>query len=138
MRTEKNLRSISIERFVWKWRVHIEHHIDTSNVEDRRALIVVEGWVDIVHSDGIDTEPLHESRISQADLAVGERILSRLWLVSRRSAWLIGNTDDLEALAGLLNNEIRALDGEGLDGRGDLGELSAECEERDGGLGIKH
>lgn len=115
------IRLLSVQTLVWQRAVDIQHHVDAGNVEDASTLIVVQGWVDVVDSDSIHTESLHESSITEADLAIGERILARLWLVSGRSAWLIGDTHDLETLSSSFNNEIWALDGEWLDGGGELG-----------------
>lgn len=93
---------------------------------------MVQVRINIVDTNSVDTEALHQRSITETDLGVGERILAVFWVVSRGSSWLVGDTDNLEALASGLDNEIWTLDGERGEGRC---ELSAKAEERDRSLG---
>jgi hypothetical protein len=46
---------ISRKTFVGEWGIDINNHIDSSGIEDACAKIMVEGWIDIVYSNSIDT-----------------------------------------------------------------------------------
>lgn len=80
------------------------------------------------------TNSLEQSSISQANLAVAERVLSSLGLVTGLAAGLVRSSDDLEALAGNRVDEIGPFDDE----RGDCSRnLGAERQKRNLGLVIE-
>lgn len=92
---------------------------------------MVERRVQIVYSNGVDTEPLHESSISEADGTIGEgvdtiskgrgssRLVSDFHSVSMNSCscllFILRNTNDLEP--GIVDtvHEVGAFDNKGAD-----------------------
>lgn len=74
--------------------IDVKNNVDTSSVEEGHALVVVEGGVDGICSDGVDTELLEQVDITLALLKVGERIESLIqfdWAVG-----LVADTDKVE------------------------------------------
>ncbi len=108
-------------------RVDVEHHVHAGGVEDAGALVVVQVGVDIVHADGVDTQNLEQGGITQADIGVAEGVAAGLLVVAGRAAGLVGDADNLQAVAGLGVDEVLALDLKGRDGDG---ERCAERQER--------
>jgi hypothetical protein len=56
--------------------VHIQEHVNTSSVEDGCTLVVVDLGNQVVNSDSVDTKALHNDRVSQASIAITQRITS--------------------------------------------------------------
>jgi hypothetical protein len=76
---------------------------------------VVYVGVDVVHTDSVDTENLEKGGIAEADIRVTQRVAAGFLVVAGRAARLIGDTDDLEAVAGLGVYKVVALDLKRLD-----------------------
>jgi len=97
-----------------QWRVDIENQVDTSSSKHGHALIVVQGCVDGVDTDGVDTETLEKGDITSANIRVRQRIplgLSDLC----GSTGLVINTLDKEWFS-LGSVEMSVLDDDGVDG----------------------
>jgi hypothetical protein len=99
---------------VGQWGVDIENQVDTGSSKHGHALIVVQGWVDGVDTDGVDTETLEKGDITSANIRVRQRIplgLSDLC----GSTGLVINTLDKEwvSLGGV---EMSVLYDDGVDG----------------------
>lgn len=93
---------------------------------------MVQVGIQVVHTDGIDTKNLHQGSISHADVTVAEGVLALVRLVAGRATGLVGDTDDLETVAGRGVDEVVAFDFHGLHGGGQ------SCAERDqGGLELR-
>jgi hypothetical protein len=56
--------------------VDIQDHMNTSSVEDRCTLVVVEIGDQVVDSDSVDTKALQKNCISQASITISQRITS--------------------------------------------------------------
>lgn len=76
------------------------------------------------------TQSLHQRSVSEADIAVAQRVDAVGRVVPRGSAGLVRDADELEALASLGIDEVGALDFDGGDSAGEMG-AGAECEELD-------
>ena len=77
---------------------------------------MVQVGVDVVNTDGVDAENLHESSIAHASISVGQRVLAIFRLVTSAATGLVANTNDLELVTRVGVVEFVALDLEGLDG----------------------
>lgn len=62
--------------------VDVEKHVHARSVEDTGALIVVEIRVEVVNTDGVDTQNLHQGRITQANVLVAKRVTLELGVVA--------------------------------------------------------
>ena len=78
----------------------------------------------------IRTQPLHQRRISEAHIAVAQRINPGRGIVPGGAAGLVRNAQQLEAVARGRVDEVGALDVDGLHGAGELGG-AGEREESD-------
>lgn len=86
----------------------------TYRIEDAGAVVVVGVGVEIIDTDSVDTKHLHEGRIAKAGALVRERVTGTGPVEARAATRLVGNADNLEAVASGLVGEVAALD---LDGR---------------------
>lgn len=77
---------------------------------------MVQVGVDVVNTDGVDAENLHEGSIAHASISVGQRVLAIFRLVTSAATGLVANTNDLELVTRVGVVEFVALDLEGLDG----------------------
>jgi hypothetical protein len=105
-------------------------------VEDGGTQIMVEIGVEVVDADGIHpwipgqreqearsdirTQPLHQGGISKTHIAIAQRVDAAAWFEPGRPAWLVGDADELEAVARLRVDKIGALDLNALDGSSKL------------------
>ena len=94
--------------------VDVDDHVDTGSVEDTGASIVVEGGVEVVRADGVDTHNLHEGSITSALVLVAEGIVAGL--EASRATGLVGHADNLELLASAGVVEVGSGELEGSDG----------------------
>lgn len=90
--------------------------METDGIEDTGALVVVKVGVNVVNTDGVDAESLHEGSITHASIGVGQRVLVLRGLVAGAATGLVANTNDLELVARVGVIKVVALDFEGLDG----------------------
>lgn len=95
---------------------------------------MVQVGVDVVDTDGVHTQHLHESGIAKAVGLVAQRVYSRLGLVAGRTAGLVCDSHDLEPGTGVLVDEERALHINGGHGSGQRG--SAD-EAKDSSLNLE-
>lgn len=56
----------SVERFIGKWTVDINDHIDTSGIEDGGTSGVIDIGIEVVDTNSIHAQSLHEDGIAQA------------------------------------------------------------------------
>jgi hypothetical protein len=87
---------------------------------------VVDIGVQVVNTDSIDTENLHESSITQALLLVTQRVLARLGVVSGTAPRLVGHSNDLEGIAVIID-KASSVNLERLDCRDSRGTERHEC-----------
>lgn len=79
---------------------------------------MVQGRVDVVRADGVDSEILHECCIAQTDLRVGERVAA-VGSVTSLAAGLIVDSEDHEAVASLGVDELLLVDLNGVQSEGE-------------------
>lgn len=82
---------------------------------------MVQVWVDVVDTDGVDAQHLHEGGVTEAVILEGQSILSRVGVVASAATRLVGDANDLEAVASGVVDEVVALDADGRDGGGQRG-----------------
>lgn len=124
-------RLTTIDALSRQRRIDVDQHVYPHRVEDAGAHVVVQVRVDIVDSDGVDAQLLHQRRVSKTDVPIAQRVGAAARVVAGGSTWLICKPDDLEAVVGDRVDEVGASDRDGLDGEG---EVSAKREERQDGL----
>lgn len=90
--------------------------VETYRVEDGGALVVVHVGINIVDSNGVDAQNLHESRIAKTLVLVAQRVDAGTWVVPGRATRLVGDTDDLVSSASDVVDEEGSLDIDGRDG----------------------
>lgn len=89
--------------------------------------------VDVVDTDGVDAENLHESCIAKTLVLVAEGVDARPWVVSGRAAGLVGDTDDLVPGTSGVVDEKGTLD---VDGRHGCSQGGGTNEAKDGSLDL--
>lgn len=78
---------------------------ETYRVENRNAVVMVEVRINVVDTNGIHTQDLHQSSVSKATIFVGQRIGGSI--VTSTAARLVGNTNDLISVtSGIVDKEI--------------------------------
>lgn len=82
---------------------------------------MVQVGVDVVDTDGVDTQHLHEGSIAKAVILVAQGVYSRAGVVASRATRLVGNTHNLEAVASGVVDEERTLNIDGGYGSGQRG-----------------
>lgn len=117
----------SVEVSAIQRRVDIQDHVDTSCVEDGCALVVVETRRQVIDTDGVNAQTLHESGIPQACIRIAERVL--VLGEARGTAGLVVDTQDLEPITGFTVHKVLSLDLDGNDGAGS-GRESADRREK--------
>lgn len=70
---------------------------------------MVDIWVQVVDSNGVDAKGLHEGGIAKADVGVAEGVLAQGRIIPRAATRLVGHADDLELLATLGVDKVVAL-----------------------------
>jgi hypothetical protein len=70
-------RHAAVNAFACQRRVNINQHVNANRIEDRSTQVMVEIRIDIVNSNSIDAQPLHQSSVSQADISIAQGIRSR-------------------------------------------------------------
>lgn len=77
----------------------------TYRVENGNAFIVVEVGINVVDTNGVHTQDLHQGSVSKAAIFVGQRIGGSI--VTSTATRLVGNTNDLIAVAsGIVDKKI--------------------------------
>src|SRR6185437_13606161 len=64
----------TVQGAVGQRRVDIQNYVDAGLAEDGNTLVVVQGRLDVVDTDGVDTQALHQSGVTHAGIAVGQRV----------------------------------------------------------------
>lgn len=82
---------------------------------------MVQVGVDVVDTNGVDTQNLHQSSITKAVILVAERVDSGRGVVASRATGLVCDSHDLEAVTSGIIDEERALHVNGGDGGGQRG-----------------
>lgn len=90
---------------------------------------MVDVGIDVVDTDSVDTEHLHESGVAKAVVLVRQRVLANVRVVARATARLVGDTDDLVAVTTVIVDEVLAIDSDDRHGSGQVG--SAEEAQKD-------
>lgn len=98
----------------------------THSIEDTGALVVVKVGVNVVDTNSVDAENLHERRITHASISIGQWVLFLIRLVASATTGLVADTNNLELVARVGIVEIIALDFEGFDGADGRGGESHE------------
>jgi hypothetical protein len=89
-----------------KRRVDVEDHVDAGGIEDRHTLGVVQSRVDVVNTDSVHTELLHDNRITETHVGVRKGIFLFSGLVSGLTARLIVNTNNHQPFVCDCVNEV--------------------------------
>lgn len=76
--------------------VDIENQVNAGILESLHALVVVQGVVDCVNTDSVDTKILEVGDIAKADVSIAKRVL-----VGGRATRLVVNSSDVETLVAL-------------------------------------
>lgn len=82
---------------------------------------MVQIGVDVIDTNGVHAQNLHESSITKAVILVAERVHSRLGFVSSRATGLVCDSHDLETVASGVVDEERTLHINGGHGSGQRG-----------------
>lgn len=82
---------------------------------------MVQVGIDVVNTNGIDTEQLHDGGITEAGVLVGQRVHSTGGRVASAAARLVCDADDLVSVTGRIVDEVAALDLDGGDSSGHRG-----------------
>ena len=81
--------SRAVDRLANQRRVNIKDDVDTGIVKDAHAVVMVQVGIDIIHTDGVDTQALKENSITQTGILVHQRVDTVLRLISSLSTRLI-------------------------------------------------
>lgn len=135
----------AVDALTGERRVDIEDQVDTSGIEDRHALGVVQSRVDVVDTDSVHliqsaivcatlhytyTQLLHNHGVTKTHICVCEGILLLSGLVSGLTSRLVVNTNNHQPLVGDGVDEVLAADLNGVNGMGDAREQGGEEDER--------
>ena len=66
--------SSTVDTLTGQWRVDIEQEVDADGVEDASAKIMVDSGVEIVYTDSIHTQFLHQCGVSKANSTIAQWI----------------------------------------------------------------
>lgn len=64
----------AVESTIGQGRVDVEDDVNTGRVEDGNALVVVEVGLDVVDTDSVDAQHLHQSRVTLANRGITQRV----------------------------------------------------------------
>lgn len=90
--------------------------------------------INVVHTNGVDAQNLHESSIAKALVLVAKRVDARARVVPSRATGLVGDTDDLVPGASGVIDEKGTLD---VDGRHGCSQGGGANEAKDGSLDLQ-
>ena len=125
------------QTFTRQWRVNVKYHVDTDSVENAGALVMIESRIQVVDSNGVHTQLLHECRITQTVGSIAQGVDTGLGFETCRTSWLIAmktvnshllllvimriirNANDLQPVSSYRVDEVGTLDLDRLHGERD-------------------
>jgi len=110
-----------------EWGVDVKDQVDAGSSEHSHALVVVEGSVDRVDTDSVDTETLEKGDITGANIWVGQRVPLGLADLGGSTGLVINTLDKEWLILGGVEMSVLDLDGvDGADGGSEGNEASGE------------
>lgn len=110
-----------------EWGVDVKDQVDAGSSEHSHALVVVEGSVDGVDTDSVDTETLEKGDITGANIWVGQRVPLGLADLGGSTGLVINTLDKEWLILGGVEMSVLDLDGvDGADGGSEGNEASGE------------
>lgn len=90
-------------------------------IEDGSTIVVVQVWVDVVNTNGVDTQHLHDGGVTKAGVLFGQRVHSIVRRVASAAARLVCDANDLVSVTSRIVDEVAALDLDGGNSSGQRG-----------------